>query len=375
MDLAAELTGDGEDDMKKKTKTRSVGIVGSCAALAIATGILWSPSLRAQSSAPKYEVDLSWPKPFPDQWVLGGLGGVCVDAQDHVFLLNRQDVLEGDLNAGHLAPPIIELDPAGNVVNSWGDLSVLDPRLHSCFVDKDNNFWIASAPSGMVQKYMHDGSKLLFQIGKKGVLDSTDGTEKGKPLNSNAAQFFAPSSIWVDPQNGDVYVSDGESRGTNRRVAVIDRTGKFLRQWQPEGMEYVHCLIVDRDGLVYVCNREGSRIQVYDKMGHFIKNIEAPWKPVTPPADGKLKQSGGSAVALALSRDSNETFMYLINQNNAEIEILNRQTGKILSSFGRVGHFPGQFDQAHGIAVDSKGNVYIAENRGKRIQKFKIVGQ
>jgi DNA-binding beta-propeller fold protein YncE len=80
-----------------------------------------------------------------------------------------------------------------------------------------------------------------LQIGKKGVLDSTDGTEKGKPLNSNAPQFFAPSSIWVDPQNGDVYVSDGESRGTNRRVAVIDRTGKFLRQWQPEGMETVHC--------------------------------------------------------------------------------------------------------------------------------------
>jgi DNA-binding beta-propeller fold protein YncE len=373
-EFAGRLTGDYEDDMNKKTRTRSVGIVGSCTALVIAAGILCSPPLRAQS-APKYEVDLSWPKPFPNQWILGGLGGVCVDTQDHVFLLNRQDVLEGDLNAGHLAPPIIELDPAGNVVNSWGDLSVLDPRLHSCFVDKDNNFWIASAPSGMVQKYTHDGSKLLFQIGKKGVLDSADGTEKGKPLNSSAAQFFAPSSIWVDPQNGDVYVSDGESRGTNRRVAVIDRTGKFLRQWQPEGMETVHCLTVDRDGLVYVCNREGSRIQVYDKMGHFIKNIETPWKPVTPPSDGKLKQSGGSAVALALSRDSNETFLYLINQNNAEIEILDRQTGKILSSFGRAGHFPGQFDQAHGIAVDSKGNVYIAENRGKRIQKFKIVGQ
>jgi len=110
-------------------------------------------------------------------------------------------------------------------------------------------------------------------------------------------------------------------------------------------------------------------------MGHFIKNIDTPWKPVTPPPDGKSKQSGGSAVALALSRDSNEMFMYLINQNNSEIEILDRQTGKILSSFGRAGHFPGQFDQAHGIAVDSKGNVYIAENRGKRIQKFKIVGQ
>src|SRR5919201_6966642 len=103
----------------------------------------------AQSRAPRYEVDTSWPKPFPHRWVLGGLGGVCVDAQDHVFILNRQDVLDGDLNGGRLAPPIIEFDPAGNVVNSWGDPKLLDPRLHSCRTDKDNNIWIASAPSGM----------------------------------------------------------------------------------------------------------------------------------------------------------------------------------------------------------------------------------
>ncbi len=158
-------------------------------------------------------------------------------------------------------------DPAGNVVNSWGDAKLLDPRLHSCHVDKDNNIWIASAPSGMVQKYSHDGSKLLLQIGKKGVFDSSDGTVKGTPLNSNAAQFFMPSSIYVDPQNGDVYVSDGEGRGGNRRIAVMDRDGKFLRQWQPEGMETVHCMTIAKDGLVYVCNRDGARIQIYDKQG------------------------------------------------------------------------------------------------------------
>ena len=66
--------------------------------------------------------------------------------------------------------------------------------------------------------------------------------------------------------------------------------------------------------------------------------------------------------------------MYVINQNNARIEIIDRQTGRILSSFGGgVGHFPGQFDQAHGIAVDSEGNVYVTENRGRRIQRFTIV--
>lgn len=327
-----------------------------------------------QSGAPKYEVDRSWPKPLPERWVLGGLGGVCVDRQDHVLILNRQDVLEGDLNAGQLAPPLIEFDGAGNVVRSWGDANLLDPRLHSCFFDRDNNVWIGSSPSGMVQKYTHEG-KLLLQIGKKGVFDSSDGTAKGRPLNSNAAQFFMPSSISVDGGSGDVYVSDGEGRGGNRRVAVLDGTGKFLRQWMPDGMQTVHCMAVSNDGHVYVCNREGSRIQVYDKMGNFQKNIEVPWTPVTAPADGKPKESGGSAVALDLSREGTQRLMYVINQNNARIEIIERESGKIVGNFGRAGHFPGEFDQAHGIGVDSQGNVYVAENRGKRVQKFRMVGR
>ena len=188
-----------------------------------------------------------------------------------------------------------------------------------------------------------------------------------------SAYFFMPSSIYEDPQNGDVYVSDGESRRGNHRIAVLDRAGKFLRQWNPEGMQTVHCMIVANDGLVYVCNRQGSRIQVYDKMGNFLKNIEVPWKPYTAPPDGKPKESGGSAVAIDFSHDSNQKFMYVLNQNNAVIHVMDRQTGKILTSFGRAGSFPGEFDQAHGIAVDSKGNVYEAENRGRRIQKFKIV--
>ncbi len=356
-------------------KTRLVTGTRAGVALVIAASFFCPLSSRADGGAPRYEVDASWPKPLPDKWVTGGLGGVCVDAQDHVLILNRQDIVEGELNMGHLAPPMLEFDPAGNLVHSWGDLTVLDPRLHSCHFDKDNNLWIASSPSGMVQKYTHDGSKLLLQIGKKGVYDSSDGTEKGKPLNSNAAQFFMPSSIFVDPQNGEVFVSDGEGRGGNRRIAVMDRNGNFLRQWQPEGMQTVHCLAVAKDGLVYVCNREGARIQVYDKMGNFIKNIEVPWTPLTPPLDGKPKQSGGAAVALDFSHDANQRLIFMINQNNAEIEIIDRQSGKILSSFGRVGRYPGQLDQPHGIAVDSKDNIYIAENRGKRIQKFKVVSQ
>jgi sugar lactone lactonase YvrE len=344
------------------------------AIVAAVVALTWAGSPHAQTGAPRYDVDGSWPKPFPDRWVLGGLGGVCVDARDHVFLLNRQDVLEGDLNAGKLAPPIIELDADGALINSWGDPKLLDPRLHSCFFDADGNVWIASSPSGMVQKYSHDGSRMLLQIGTKGVLDSSDGTVKGKPLNSSAARFFMPSSLFVDPKNGDVYVSDGESRNGNRRVAVFDRQGTFLRQWQPDGMQTVHCMTVSADGWVYVCNRESSRIQIYDKNGAFAKNIDVPWKPVTPPADGAVKESGGSAVSLELSRDPGQRLMYVINQNNSQIEIIDRASGKIVSTAGRgAGHFPGQFDQPHGLAIDSQGSIYVTENRGKRAQKFKVV--
>ena len=348
---------------------------GAGAFIAIAAALAAPPSLRAQSPMPRYQVDPDWPKPLPHQWILGGLGGVCIDNQDHVLILNRQDVLPGELNAGTLAPPMIELDATGNVVHSWGDPKLLDPRLHSCHFDKDNNVWVASAPSGMIQKYSHDGSKLLQQIGQKGVFDSSDGTAKGKPLNSDAARFFAPSSIFVDRQNGDIYVSDGESRGMNRRIVVLDRDGKFLRQWQPQGMESVHCMTIDNDGVVYVCNRENARIQLYDKQGTFLKNIEVAWKPATPNLDGKNTWFGGASVAVAFSHDAKQTTMFVINQQNSQVEIFDRATGKQLGSFGGIGKLTGQFDQIHGIATDSKSNIYLAENRGRRVHKFKPMTQ
>ena len=334
--------------------------------------LLAAAGLTLAQTAPKYAVDLTWPKPLPEKWVLGGLGGVCVDNNDHVFLLNRQDVLPGDLNPGTMAPPVIEMDQAGNVVHSWGDLKILDPRLHSCAFDKENNIWVGSAPSGMIQKYTHDGSKMLLQIGKKGVVDSSDGTIKGKPLNTPGPIFFMPSSIFVDRQNGDVYVSDGEGFDSNKRVAVFDRNGTFLRQWLPD-MRRVHCMTIANDGTVYVCDRDGGKILLYDKMGKLSKSFDIPWTPATPFADGKKRDNGGPAVAFDLSHDSAQKWMYLINQETSQVHVIERESGRIVSSFGRTGHFPGEFDQAHGIAVDSKGNLYLAENRGRRIQKFKLV--
>jgi DNA-binding beta-propeller fold protein YncE len=138
-------------------------------------------------------------------------------------------------------------------------------------------------------------------------------------------------------------------------------------------MASVHCMTLSRDGLLYVCNRDGARIEVFDKMGSHKRTIPTPWMPVTAPADGKVQQSGGAAVAIDFSPDANQTFIFDINQNNDEIEIIDRESGKLLGHFGQIGKLPGQFDQPHGIAVDSKGNVYVAENRGRRVHKFRIV--
>jgi DNA-binding beta-propeller fold protein YncE len=339
--------------------------------VALAITLLDAPA--SAQTAPRYEADRNWPLPFPDRWVTGGYGGLCVDRRDHVLLLNRQDVLDGELNADRLAPSMIELDPSGKVAHSWGDPKIMDQRLHSCHFDKDNNVWVAAAPSGMVQKFSPDGSKLLLQIGQKGVFDTSDGTVKGKPLNSNAAVFHMPSSIWVDPANGDVYVADGESRNSNQRIAVMDRDGKFLRQWKPQGMDTVHCMTVANDGIVYVCNRENARIQLYDKQGNFLKNIEVAWQPITPAQDGKMKWFGGATVAMDFSRDANQSLIFMINQQNSQVDIIERLSGKLLGSFGSIGKLPGQFDQIHGIAVDSKNNVYLAENRGRRVHKFRPV--
>jgi hypothetical protein len=341
-------------------------------ALVMSVAVAWLLPTAAVAQAPavNYRVDPSWPKPLPDQWVLGGLGGVCVDARDHVFILHRQDVPQAELKSGQLAPLIIEFDTSGAVVNSWGDPALLDERLHSCHVDANTDIWIASSPSGMIQKYTHDGRKLLMQIGKKGVFDSSDGTVKGRPLNSNAPVFFMPSSIYVDRSNGDVFVADGESRGGNRRVAVIDRSGAFLRQWQPERMETVHCLTGSNDGLIYVCDRQRGHIQVYDKAGRFSKNIELKRQSMSPPDDRAAAGAGGSADAFGFSPDAEQRWMFVINQADSRIEVADRQTGAVVSRFGRAGNLPGEFDQPHGLAVDSKGNVYIAENRGRRVQKF-----
>jgi DNA-binding beta-propeller fold protein YncE len=386
-----------------KKRATDVTLAATCAlGMAIAFAILCSSPLNAQGTATKYEVDSSWPKPLPDLWVTGSVGGVCTDAQDHVFIVNRRNLTDNDLDAAYQAPTIIEFDAQGNVANSWGDSGVLGSGRHACYVDYENNVWIPSNQDGVVQKFSHDGSKLLLQIGTKGVIDSSDGTLAGIALNSSHTGFFRPGSVAVDPSDGTVFVADGEEPGSNHRVAVFDRNGKFLRQWVlrrtkieaetgagDSFMQVPHCVALGNDGLVYVCDRRGDRVQVFDKMGNFKNNILIPYEiqssqrlnygeRTQPPGPGHLPRAWGTAGYVCFSPDQAQKFMFVLNEENEQVDILDHASRKILSTFGRPGHQAGEFSHGHTMAIDSKGNIFVAEvgvgnEAGHRVQKFKIV--
>jgi len=337
---------------------------------------LFALALAAQVP-PRYQVDATWPKPLPEDWVFGRLGGVCVDSHDHVALVDRRDITDEEAETSHRAPPITFFDAAGAFVRSMGDPDAIPQSIHGCTFDRENNIYVGGNGDGIIQKYSHEG-KLLLQIGKRGVFDTSDGTRQGKLKNSSPEQFFLPAGIAIDPGNGDIYVADGYG---NRRVAVFDKTGKFLRQWGRQATDQetrdgapgvfaqmVHCILMGNDGLLYVCDRQGDRIQVFDKQGKFRRNI---WIRTGSPA---LPDPRGTVWWIAFSRDPEQKFLYVMNGRNEQVHILDHASGKILSSFGRPGHQIGQFIHGHAIAFDSKGNLYVAETDwGRRVQKFAVV--
>ena len=135
-------------------------------------------------------------------------------------------------------------------------------------------------------------------------------------------------------------------------------------------IELPHCLRVSNDGLVYVCDRRADRIQVFDRAGNLQRNIPLSFTALTDASD-RVSGIRGNAVVLAFSPDPEQEFLYVLNQNTVAVEVLERASGDWLTRFGEgPGRYPGQFELPHGIAVDSKGNVYVAEQEGRRVQRF-----
>jgi len=126
---------------------------------------------------------------------------------------------------------------------------------------------------------------------------------------------------------------------------------------------------IDNNGLVYVCDRKGDRIEVFDKMGNFKKNI------VIQKGTGYVRGLSGSAWWVGFSPDRAQKYMYVADGGNEVVWILDHETGQILSGVGRPGHKTGDFTYLHTLAIDSKGNLITGEViNGRRVQKFKMVG-
>ena len=349
--------------------------------LSLALPGLVPPAEAADSNVPRFVVDPFWPKPLPNRWVTGAVGGVCVDRNDHIFGVNRIDLTATEQKVGKQpAPVVIEYDEKGNVVRAWGDPKRMPANIHGCFVDKDENLWVGGSGDGVAQKWTHDGKTLLLQIGRKGVCDNSD--EKcGEPgLNHSSTLLNEPADIAVDPANGEIYIADGYG---NHRVVVFDASGKFLRQWGDAGVDrglfalmgggHPHCAKFDHDGLLYVCDRGNDRIEVFDKSGALKRVI--PVKPGTAfspaPNGAPGRRAIGSALDVAFSPDPAQIYMYVVDTGNEVLWIFNRRTGTILGGFGSAGHGVGEFTLLHMIAVDSKGNLYTSETiDGRRLQKF-----
>ena len=332
--------------------------------------------IQAQWYPPRFELDKNFPSlPLGQRWLTGGLGGMCVGSAAKIVLLNRQNVVADDLDGALLAPPVIMLDKDGNTLGGWGNTADFGGRLHDCHVNADDSLWIVPAATGHIQRWSAVG-ELLAQIGESDRFDSSDRSRDGEPLNSDSAQFFLPASIDVDESAGEIYVADGELPGGNARIAVFDADGRFKRQWRlhreanDDRIELPHCLRISNDGLIYVCDRRADQIQVFNKQGQLQQIIYAPHTPISDPT-GRTSGVRGDTVVLEFSTDANQQYLYVVNQNSMTVEVLDRRTGEWITRFGGgPGRYPGQFELPHGIAVDTDGNVYVAEQEGRRVQKF-----
>jgi len=350
-----------------------------------ATEVGPTTAAAAERMAPSFEVDPLWPKPLPNGWVIGSTVGVSVDSRDHVWIihrvgsLNEQTEATSGINspAGQCcsaAPPVLEFDPAGNLVGYWGGPGEgyeWPESNHGITVDQMDNVWIGGngETDAHLLKFTRSG-QFLMQLGRQGQNGGSNDREN----------FGRVAEISLDPDANEAFIADGY---LNKRVAVVDmNTGELKRYWgaygnrpddtdlgnydpaAPPAQQFrnpVHCAQPSNDGLLYVCDRANDRLQVFRKDGTFVNELM-----VAP-----LTLGAGSVWDIALSRDDDQTWIFLADGLNERIYIIERKTLDVVTAFGDGGRQPGQFFGVHNVAVDSQGNLYTTETyEGKRLQKF-----
>jgi hypothetical protein len=342
-----------------------------------------APAETTPGKIPFFQVDPYWPK-LPEGWLLGGGAGVATDQHDNVWIIHRPATVTEQFPCCKPAPPVMEFDASGKLLQSWGGPGPgyewpLEKDEHGIFVDYKDNVWIGArggagdTEESQILKFDNKG-KFLLQIGHRGKGRGSNDTEN----LGQAADFFVYS------KTNEVFVADGYG---NRRVIVFDAdTGAYKRHWGAYGnrpddgvskepvnqgpgsqqFTVVHKVVISRDGLLYVADRTNRRIQVFTVDGKFVREQFIA-------RDSRARN--GTVSSLAFSADTQQQFLYVGDQGNNLVWILERKGMRTVGSFGQLGRYAGQFNSPHGIATDSRGNLYLAEDLGgQRVQKFVFKG-
>src|SRR5262245_61911941 len=300
----------------------------------------------AESRASSYEVIEGWEQ-LPAGYATKDVAGVAVDGEDRVFLICRGD------------HPIIVYDQKGNFLGSWGE-GQFTLRTHGISVGPDGLLYCTDDGHHTVRKFTPEG-KLLLTLGTPNTPSDTGYDGKDYMTIARAAgPFNRPTNIGIGPK-GDLYVSDGYG---NCRIHQFSTTGELKRSWGAPGtgpgqFHIPHGIAVAADGRVFVCDRENDRIQIFSPDGEYLAEWTDTQRPTHLVFDG-----AGRAYVSELWWHKGQTSRRhgpIEAARPGRVSVYDRD-GRLLARWGTAdATAPGSFAAPHGIAVDSRGDLYVSE--------------
>jgi len=298
-----------------------------------------------------YRVVEGWAK-LPEGRSWGSTAAVDVDSNDHIWVAER---CGANSCAGSNLSPILEFDPSGKLLRSFGAAMFVFP--HGICVDKEGNVWVTDGDGKdgkghQVFKFSPDG-RVLMTLGKAGV--AGDGPET----------FNRPSDVIVGP-NGDIFVADGHGGDSNARIVKFSKDGKFIKSWGKKGIapgefDTPHGLAFDSKGRLFVADRNNNRIQIFDQEGSFIEQ----WTQFSRPSRIFIDVKDNIYVA-----DSESNSVRRHPGWKRGIRIGNISDGFVTAFIPDPVETVKRTNATEGVAADSKGNIYSAEVGPKALKKY-----
>jgi DNA-binding beta-propeller fold protein YncE len=293
-----------------------------------------------------YQVVEGWEQ-LPSGYEHRDVAGVAVDSEDRVYLICRGD------------HPIIIYDQKGKFLGSWGQ-GEFTYRTHGITVGPDEMLYCTDDGNHTVRKFTPDG-KLLMTLGTMNTPSDTgyDGKDTGT-VSRPGGPFNRPTNLAVGPK-GDLYVSDGYG---NCRVHQFSPTGELKRAWGVPGhgpgqFFLPHGIAVDRDGRVFVCDRENDRIQIFSPDGEYLTE----WTDTQRPTHVVFDAQGRAYVSELWWHKGQTSQRHgpISEARHGRVSVYDTG-GRVLARWGSADACaPGSFAAPHGLAVDSRGDIYVSE--------------